>query len=241
MNVTALHDELATIGGPVEHPTAQDRVAVARRVRRARGGQAIGAVAALAAIALVVLLVAAPWRSEGGDTRVVTAAGTTIHDDRLGYTVTIPPGWVQEPQEVKPRDNLPSILRLKSSDYTPGRIGADCATSVEQTGGNIGLQEMNSGPIDDFTRRAERRPDRFGPDSTPFHTEPGSPLCRRLVVSTSFVDGDRRFYVAATLAPDSSAARQAEVYEILNSLQLDEDTIVEQVPPSGGVTTTTTG
>jgi hypothetical protein len=239
MSIPALHDELATLGGPVERPTAQDRDAVRRRVRRARAGRVVGAVGALVVIALVVLLVAAPWRSDGGDTRVVTSAGTTIRDERLGFSVTIPPRWKRIPQEVQPRDQLPLILRLESPDYVPGRIGADCATSVEQTGINIGLQEMNSRPIDSFTRRAERRPTSFGPDSSPFRTEPGSPLCHRLVLSTSFVDGDRRFYVAITMAPDTSSARQAEVYEILNSLRFDDHTIVEQVRPSDGVTTTT--
>src|SRR4051812_48384070 len=230
MNVTALHDELANLGGPVEHPTAQDRNAVRRRGQRARAGRVAGAVAAMIVIGLTALLLVAPWSGNGGDARVVTAAGTTIHDERLGYTVTVPPGWKRIPRVVGPRTQLPTILELHSDDYTAPTIRGSCATSTEQTGINIGLQESNTRSIDDFTRKADRRPEHFGPDSfPPLRTNPGSPLCRRLEQGISFVDGDRHFYVGITMAPGTSPARQAEVYEMLDSLRFDDDTIVEHV------------
>jgi hypothetical protein len=241
MNLTDLRDALDDLAGPAPQPTDAPRAAVARRVRRSRLTRATGAVA-LALVAVVgVGLVAEPWRGDDEPTHVVTSFGTTIHDEELGYTVTIPPGWVREPTHVGNGSTYPSILRLHK-DLTAGVLGADCAGAGTQRGVAIGVQELN----DIRPRQSDfptlRRAPVAGPDADGgLRASTYPPLCGQLQQSFIFEEQGRRFAIAVLMAPDTTPAQKAETYAILNSLTFDRGTFVEKVPSPGGPTTTVTG
>jgi len=243
MNLTELRDALDELAGPVEPPTSTDRQEVRRRVGRSRVIRATSAVA-LALALLAGIVVATNWGGEDRPTHVVTAFGTTVHDEKFGYTVTIPPSWIREPLTVPKDAGIPIILSM-NYDYTAPVIGPDCASSVEQTGIHIGIQESrfaSSLPRQPIIGPRDQRPAHFGPDSgSGLASDPESPLCHRLLQQIFFHDQGRGFYVAITMAPDTTPARQAEVYEILNSLRFDTTTTVSTGGQGTVVTATTLG
>ncbi len=283
MNLTELRDALDELAGPVEPPTSTDRQEVRRRVGRSRVIRATSAVV-LALALLAGIVVATNWGRDDSATHVVTAFGTTVHDEKFGYTVTIPPGWEREPVETYPDDPIPMILSL-SLGSTPLNLIAELAP-IQSARHSLETQ-LDALPVDDADRvrlqrqidalnnaeveirnrpdnrstdcspargqngihiilqeglgLSEPRPERFGPDSGTPLARDSSPTCPRLVQSMSFSDRGREFYTAITMAPDTTRERQAEVYEILNSLHFDTTTTVSTGGQGRVVTTTTFG
>jgi hypothetical protein len=238
MNIVDVRDALHDLAGPAQMPTEAQRAAVDRRVRCSRLMQLTGAVALVLVAVVGVVFVARPWSDDHEPTQVVTSAGTTIHDEQLGYTVTIPPGWVREPVHVKPGYELPVILRLRYG-YKQGALGEDCAASGTQVGVSIGVQEDNliRPPQPEFAAQFRRSPV-FGPDSDgglTVNTYP--PVCGRLEQSLMFEEAGRRFFIGLTMAANTSPALQAEAYEILNSLRFDRGTFVDKVRSDTSTTT----
>jgi hypothetical protein len=241
MNVVDVRDALDDLAGPVQVPTRAQRAAVDRRVRRSRLIRVTGAAALVLMGVVGGALVTRTWSNDHEPTQVVTSAGTTIHDEQLGYTVTVPPGWVRDPVHLNPGDKLPSILRL-NHDYKQGVIGEDCATSGAQVGVHIGVQEDNlMRPAQPRSTPPLRRPAVIGPDSDGgLRISAYPPVCGRLEQTLMFEDEGRRFFVAITMAADTGQALQAETYEILNSLRFDRGTFVEKVRSDTTATTVTT-
>jgi hypothetical protein len=224
MNLTDLRDALDELADPPQTTLEVSRQRVQRRIERARIRGGAGLAVAILMVSAATLAIAAPWSDGNKSTPVVAGSSRTIHDDRFGYSVTVPPGWQRETADGRDSKSLPIILQL-TSGYRPPVIGRDCATSVEQTGIKILVQEFES-----MFPAAEPRPAKFGEQSgSGLATVPSSPLCRRLAQGINFVDQGRSFAVAVTVGPGTAETQKAEVYEILNSLHFDPTNGASQV------------
>jgi hypothetical protein len=295
MNLTELRDALDELAGPVEAATSTDRRCVQSRVRRSRIVRMTSAVAVSLVVLVGVVVVATSWDGDDQPTHVVTASGTTVHDEKFGYTVTIPPGWQRDPVEIYPDNPVPTILSL-SFDYTAPEISipvdapareryegllsiqtarqqlqaglelsppgsqqaasiqrsidrmneleaeirsrpvdhaGECSPAAQQAGVHIILQEGNgpSGP----------RPAQFGPTSGIDLAQDSASICPRFLQTIFFADRGREFYVAITMSADTSPARRAETYAILDSLRFDRTTTVSTGGQATNATTTTLG
>jgi hypothetical protein len=96
MSLTDLRDALEDLAGPLAGSVDAQRRAVGAQVRRRRLAMATSFVAAVLVVMVGIGILARLDEGNDGAERI-TASATTVHDDRFGYTATIPPGWAREP------------------------------------------------------------------------------------------------------------------------------------------------